>query len=39
MVVANLFDDGTRRISDRIPCCALFIDPALGRIGMSETEA
>jgi pyruvate/2-oxoglutarate dehydrogenase complex dihydrolipoamide dehydrogenase (E3) component len=39
VVVANLFDDDPRRISDRIPCYALFIDPPLGRIGMSETEA
>ena len=39
IVVANLFDNDPRRISDRIPCYALFIDPALGRIGMSETEA
>ena len=38
IVVANLFDDDPRRISDRIPCYALFIDPALGRIGMSEAE-
>ena len=39
IVVANLFDNDPRRISDRIPCYALFIDPALGRIGLSETEA
>ena len=39
IVVANLFDDDPRRIADRIACYALFIDPALGRIGMSETEA
>ena len=39
IVVANLFDDDPRRIADRIPCYALFIDPALGRIGMTETEA
>ena len=39
IVVANLFDADPRRISDRIPCYALFIDPALGRIGMTETEA
>ena len=39
IVVANLFDSDPRRISDRIACYALFIDPALGRIGMSETEA
>lgn len=39
VVVANLFDDEPRRITDRIACYALFIDPALGRIGMTETEA
>jgi pyruvate/2-oxoglutarate dehydrogenase complex dihydrolipoamide dehydrogenase (E3) component len=39
IVVANLFDNDPRRIMDRIPCYALFIDPALGRIGMTETEA
>lgn len=39
IVVANLFDNDPRKISDRIPCYALFIDPALGRVGMGETEA
>jgi pyruvate/2-oxoglutarate dehydrogenase complex dihydrolipoamide dehydrogenase (E3) component len=39
IVVANLFDSDPRRITDRIACYALFIDPALGRIGMTETEA
>lgn len=39
IVVANLFDNDPRRITDRVPCYALFIDPALGRIGMTETEA
>jgi pyruvate/2-oxoglutarate dehydrogenase complex dihydrolipoamide dehydrogenase (E3) component len=39
IVVANLFDNDPRRISDRIPCYALFIDPPLGRIGMNEKEA
>ena len=39
IVVANLFDDDPRRISERVPCYALFIDPALGRIGINETEA
>jgi pyruvate/2-oxoglutarate dehydrogenase complex dihydrolipoamide dehydrogenase (E3) component len=38
VVVANLFDNDARKISDRIPCYALFIDPALGRVGMTETE-
>ncbi len=39
IVVANLFDHDARRISDRIPCYALFIDPALGRVGMNEAQA
>ena len=39
IVVANLFDGDPRRIDDRIPCYALFIDPALGRAGLNEAEA
>lgn len=39
IVVANLFDHDARRIADRIPCYALFIDPALGRVGLTEAEA
>ena len=39
IVAANLFDGDKRRISERIPCYALFIDPPLGRAGMSEAEA
>ncbi len=39
IVVANLFDQDPRKISDRIPCYALFIDPPLGRVGMNEAEA
>ena len=39
IVVANLFDSDPRRISDRIACYALFIDPPLGRIGMNEEQA
>jgi len=39
IVAANLFDDDPRRISDRIPAYGLFIDPPLGRIGMTEKEA
>jgi pyruvate/2-oxoglutarate dehydrogenase complex dihydrolipoamide dehydrogenase (E3) component len=38
IVAANLFDNDPRRISDRIPCYALFIDPPLGRVGMTERE-
>ena len=39
IVAANLFDGDRRRVSDRIPAYALFIDPPLGRIGMNEAEA
>jgi pyruvate/2-oxoglutarate dehydrogenase complex dihydrolipoamide dehydrogenase (E3) component len=39
IVAANLFDRDARKISDRIPCYALFIDPPLGRVGMNEAEA
>jgi pyruvate/2-oxoglutarate dehydrogenase complex dihydrolipoamide dehydrogenase (E3) component len=39
IVAANLFDREPRRISDRIPAYALFIDPPLGRAGMNESEA
>ena len=35
-----IFCDGAaRRVSDRIPAYALYIDPPLGRVGLSETEA
>lgn len=39
IVAANLFDGDRRRVSDRIPVYALFIDPPLGRAGMNEAEA
>ncbi|MGQ0524325.1 MAG: FAD-dependent oxidoreductase, partial [Betaproteobacteria bacterium] len=39
IVAANLFDQDPRKISDRIPCYALFIDPPLGRVGMNLEEA
>jgi pyruvate/2-oxoglutarate dehydrogenase complex dihydrolipoamide dehydrogenase (E3) component len=39
IVAANLFDGDHRRVSDRIPAYALFIDPPLGRAGMNEVEA
>ena len=38
IVAANLLDDDTRRVSDRIPAYALFIDPPLGRAGMTERD-
>ena len=39
IVAANLFEADPRRIGERIPCYALFIDPPLGRIGMNEADA
>jgi len=39
IVAANLFDDDPRRVGDRILCYGLFIDPPLGRIGMTEKQA
>jgi pyruvate/2-oxoglutarate dehydrogenase complex dihydrolipoamide dehydrogenase (E3) component len=38
IVVANLSDGDERRVSDRITAYALYIDPPLGRAGMTETE-
>ncbi len=38
IVAANLLDNGPRRVSDRIPAHALYIDPPLGRAGMTEAE-
>ncbi len=38
IVAANLFDNDPRKVSDRITCYGLFIDPALGRVGMTENE-
>ena len=38
IVAVNLLDDDARRVSDRITCYGLFIDPPLGRVGMTETE-
>ena len=38
IVAANLLDNDHRRVSDRIPAYALYIDPPLGHVGMSETQ-
>ena len=38
IVAANLLDDDPRRVTDRIPAYALYIDPPLGRVGMTERE-
>jgi pyruvate/2-oxoglutarate dehydrogenase complex dihydrolipoamide dehydrogenase (E3) component len=39
IVAANLLNNDLRRVSDRIPTYGLFIDPPLGRAGMTEAEA
>ncbi|NKB69664.1 MAG: FAD-containing oxidoreductase [Candidatus Latescibacteria bacterium] len=39
IVAANLFDNDPRRLTDRILCYGLFIDPPLGRVGMTESQA
>ena len=39
IVVANLLDDDPRRVGDRVPAYALYIDPPLARIGMSRAAA
>jgi pyruvate/2-oxoglutarate dehydrogenase complex dihydrolipoamide dehydrogenase (E3) component len=47
IVAANLLDReieksenlAPRRVSDRIPCYAMYLDPPLARIGITETEA
>jgi pyruvate/2-oxoglutarate dehydrogenase complex dihydrolipoamide dehydrogenase (E3) component len=38
IVAANLLDNDPRRVSDRILCYALYTDPPLGRVGLTETE-
>jgi len=38
IVSANLLDNDPRRVSDRIHAHALYIDPPLGRAGMTEGE-
>ncbi|MGC2110234.1 MAG: FAD-containing oxidoreductase [Candidatus Korobacteraceae bacterium] len=38
IVAANLLDNDPRRLSDRIPAYNLYIDPPLGRAGMTERD-
>jgi pyruvate/2-oxoglutarate dehydrogenase complex dihydrolipoamide dehydrogenase (E3) component len=38
IVAANLLDNDTRRVSDRILAYNLYTDPPLGRVGMTEAE-
>ena len=39
IVLDLLHGGGDRRLSDRLPTYALFIDPPLGRVGLTEKEA
>ncbi len=39
IVAANLLEHEKRKLSDRITTYALFIDPPLGRAGMTESQA
>jgi pyruvate/2-oxoglutarate dehydrogenase complex dihydrolipoamide dehydrogenase (E3) component len=39
IVAANLLDEGRRKATDRIPAYALYVDPPLGRVGLTEGEA
>jgi pyruvate/2-oxoglutarate dehydrogenase complex dihydrolipoamide dehydrogenase (E3) component len=38
IVAANLLDSDARRVSDRIPTYALYIDPPLGQAGMTAEQ-
>ena len=38
VVAANLLENAARKWTERIPVYALYTDPPLGRVGMSETE-
>ena len=38
IVAANLLDGESRRVSDRVVNYALYVDPPLGRVGMTEKE-
>lgn len=39
IIAANLLDGRDRKVTDRIAAHNLYIDPPLGRVGMSEAEA
>lgn len=39
IVAANVLDGEDRKVSDRILGYALYVDPPLGRVGMTETQA
>lgn len=39
IVAANILENDPRRVTDRIKTYAVFIDPPLARVGMTESEA
>ncbi|MBL4711228.1 MAG: FAD-containing oxidoreductase [Gammaproteobacteria bacterium] len=39
IVAANILDNDPRKVSDRILTYGLFVDPPLGRVGMTERQA
>jgi pyruvate/2-oxoglutarate dehydrogenase complex dihydrolipoamide dehydrogenase (E3) component len=39
IAASNLLDGAGRKVSDRIPVYALYIDPPLGRVGLTEAAA
>ena len=39
IVLDHLFGQGTRKLSERLPIYALFTDPAMGKVGLSEKKA
>ncbi|WP_207780796.1 FAD-containing oxidoreductase [Caulobacter radicis] len=38
IIAANLLDDDPRKVTDRLTAYALYTDPPLGRVGMTEAE-
>jgi pyruvate/2-oxoglutarate dehydrogenase complex dihydrolipoamide dehydrogenase (E3) component/bacterioferritin (cytochrome b1) len=38
IVAANLLEGAQRRVTDRVPAYALYVDPPLGRAGLTERE-
>ncbi len=38
IVAGNLLENDQRRVSDRIPCYAMYCDPPLARIGLTEEQ-
>ena len=39
IVAANLLDGEHRSVRDRVPAYALYVDPPLGRVGMTDAQA